>query len=747
MPFVSWLKDIEGKYLHINSHFLNLYSLEYNDVVNKTDFEIFDIIHANKNKEEENIVLSTLSSHTIQVKRYKDWYNISLTPIFSFQKQIIGISGIEQNITDNIQTINQLRKEKDLLKSLMDNIPDFIYFKDIHSRFIRVNKAKSIEVNLKDPDDIIGNTDFDYCDYEQALVKFNDEQNIIKTGIPIINKEERVSTKGASEAWYLSTKSPIRNAKGEIIGIVGISHDITNRKKIMQILAEEREHLQVIMDFIPYSIYLKDHNCRFTKINKVQANLLRLTSPDQVYGKTDVDISNTLEAHLSYEDDVRVIRSGMPQIEKVESYIKADGTVRWFSTTKIPIRDFEGHISGLVGISMDITEKMISERRLKEAKEKAEESDRLKTAFLANMSHEIRTPMNGIIGFSNLLKNSELTESEREEFLEHITTCGNSLLNLIDDIIDISKIEAGQIKVRLVECNINAILNEICSSFNAIQEKEGKHTFELRLSLGLDEKNSIIQTDPFRLRQIISNLIGNAFKFTFDGFIEFGYILDNQSSMLKFFVKDTGIGIPKEKQEIIFERFGQVLESGTYNHKGTGLGLAISNNLTKLLGGAMWVESEIEKGSTFFFTIPYNRIELKETDKKLENIVDEVVELAGKTILIAEDEDTNFLFFKELFKKSGVKLLWVRTGKDAVDAVRINKDISLVLMDCKMPEMDGFEATIQIKKIKPQLPIIAQTAFAMSDEREKCLSVGSNAYISKPINSNELYAILNKYLK
>ena len=410
LPFVAWIKNNEGIYLYINAHFLNLYSLTSDAVIGKTDFDLFSTTDAKKIKHEDHLVLESKKSHTIQVKRKGDWYNITRTPVFDKDANIIAITAVEQNITDSIQSINHLKKEKDLLQSLMDNIPDSIYFKDIHSRFIRANKAKANMVGLANIEEIIGRTDFDFFDYETSLMKFKDEQNIIESGLPIINKEEKVVDAAGNELWISTTKSPIRNEKGEILGIVGISHDITNRKRIMQNLAAEREYLQIIMDYIPYQIYLKDKECRFTKINKVQAQFWSLRNTEVAIGKTDIDVSKSIEARLAYEDDIRVIHSGNAQIEKVESYIKPDGSVKWVSATKIPIRDYDGNITGLVGISMDITEKMMSERRLKDAKEKAEESDRLKTAFLTNMSHEIRTPMNGIIGFSNLMKNPELTE-------------------------------------------------------------------------------------------------------------------------------------------------------------------------------------------------------------------------------------------------------------------------------------------------------------------------------------------------
>lgn len=318
---------------------------------------------------------------------------------------------------------------------------------------------------------------------------------------------------------------------------------------------------------------------------------------------------------------------------------------------------------------------------------------------------------------------------------------------MIDDIIDISKIEAGQIKIKITECNVNHLLYELYESFNTIKLQVSKDNIILKKICQLPDENTNIFTDPFRLRQIISNLIGNALKFTFEGFIEFGYKYQQSENQLLFYVKDTGIGIPRDKQDLIFERFGQVIEGGSINQKGTGLGLAISNNLTKLLGGTMWVDSSIGKGSTFYFTIPYNITSSEKTTPIFNSNNQFNDSFNGKTILIADDEETNFIFYREMLKKTGLKLIWVRNGLEAIDVVKTKQNISLVLMDCKMPVMDGFQATLLIKQLNKNLPVIAQTAFNMHEERERCFEVGCNEYITKPLRQNELIKILNNYIK
>jgi two-component system sensor histidine kinase/response regulator len=746
-PFLAWLKDRDGKFIHVNQPYLDGFQLKREEVIGKKASDIFPYDLAQQYHQEDLKVIEQKRTINFQTKRDNEWFSTIKSPVFGLNGEVIGTTGFERNITDNIETLNSLRKERDLLQSLMDSSPDTIYFKDVKNHFVRVNKAKAEELGIENPYDAIGKSDNDFLDAERACRETADEEKVLKTGVPLISKEEKVIRKDGRESWISTTKSPIKDEKGNVVGIVGISHDISNRMEIVKKLNAERDFLQVLMDYIPYTIYFKDLQCRFTKINKAQSDLLGLNDPSEAIGKSDFDYFHEETAKPAHIDELQILSTGIPMIEKVEMINNSEGIKSWVSATKIPVKDNFGNITGLVGISIDITEKRYAEERLREAKEKAEESDRLKTAFLANMSHEIRTPMNGIIGFSNLLRNPELNNAERGEFLNHITSCGNTLLNLIDDIIDISKIEAGQIKIRIAESNINAILDEIYDSFNASKVREGKYTIQFLKHVTLPDEQSVILTDPFRLRQIISNLIGNALKFTLEGSVEFGYNLENGDTV-HFYVKDTGIGIPKDKQAIIFERFGQVLDSNFFiNQKGTGLGLAISNNLVLLLGGKIWVESEPNVGSVFHFSLPYNHLGHAVVKTDAGNLVTGKEVFSDKIILIAEDEEVNYLYFKQIFKNTGVTLIWVKNGLEAIEAVTNNPDISLVLMDCKMPVLDGYEATTAIKQLRPVLPVIAQTAFAMPEEQEKALYAGADAFINKPIRVKELFENLSKYLK
>jgi CheY-like chemotaxis protein len=377
------------------------------------------------------------------------------------------------------------------------------------------------------------------------------------------------------------------------------------------------------------------------------------------------------------------------------------------------------------------------------SKEHAEESDRLKSAFLSNMSHEIRTPMNGILGFAELLKANDLTGEQQQEYIRIIKKSGNRLLSIINDIIDISKIESEQMKVTLTVTNLNEQIKYLYAFF--MPEATFKN-IKIFVKNPLPVTEAIIITDKEKIYAILTNLINNAIKFTNEGFIEFGY--EKKDRHLEFFVKDTGTGIRQEHKKFIFERFRQGSESINRNYEGAGLGLSISKAYVEMLGGKIWVESELGKGSTFYFTIPYG----DETESKtlIADIVPVILEeqrINDLKIIIAEDDEASEMFITKAIGKFGKVILKVKTGIDAVEACRNNPDINLILMDIKMPEMDGYEATRQIRKFNKDVIIIAQTAYALIGDKQIALEAGCNDYISKPIDVKLLTRLIEKFFK
>lgn len=393
--------------------------------------------------------------------------------------------------------------------------------------------------------------------------------------------------------------------------------------------------------------------------------------------------------------------------------------------------------ANMTGIAI---QRRVAEQNILRDNEKIRESDRLKSAFLANMSHEIRTPMNAIIGFASFITEEGKSPEEIRQFANIIMNSGQHLLNLINDIIDISKIDSGEISVSPAEADINDVLGDVYGMFQSeisTLQKQGVDLF-----LRTPEKELQVITDETRLRQILINLIGNALKFTKEGFVEFGYRLSGKE--LLFYVKDTGAGIAEEHHATIFKRFSQVNSQAKKSQGGTGLGLAIAKACTEILGGRIWLESAQGEGSTFYFTIAFEPVTRKQAPVR--RVITKNTQFGGKHILIAEDDDLSFKYLAEILKRYNLKISRTVDGSETVETVLNNDDIDLVLMDIHMPVIDGLEATRTIRESKPDLPVIAQTAYAFTDDRKKSLEAGCVDYISKPILSADLVALISKYL-
>ncbi len=387
------------------------------------------------------------------------------------------------------------------------------------------------------------------------------------------------------------------------------------------------------------------------------------------------------------------------------------------------------------------------EKELRDAKRLAEKRSELKGQLLVNMSHEIRTPVNSILGFADLLTSPSITTADKERYLRYVSSSSHNLLFLLDEVLEHSRLESGEVRISLGPCNIRDLCIEICESFEKIREQSGKHSISIRTKLPPADENKTIMTDPQRLRQVISNLVNNSLKYTNSGTITFGYLIKGDE--IELFVRDTGIGIPPEDLDEIFNRFKRAENQPELTAPGTGLGLSISRSIVSKLGGRIWVESEIGKGSVFKFTIPFNAATESDLSEK-EMILDDSglePDWHDRTIMIAEDEELNFLFLKEALKPTSIVIHWAKNGHEAIDLVKKHPEIELTLMDVKMPDMDGYEATRQIKTVRPDLPIIIQTAFALSDEKAKSVKQGGDGFITKPINRQLLIRTISRFLR
>ena len=638
----------EGEATYVNKRFAEIYGWDEAEIKNIQEF--FEKVYPDE-QYRQYITQRIMEDISSGDPDRMHWENIEITRKDGVTRNVnaVNIPLLQQNtmvstvmdVTEQVMAENSLRYERYLLKTLMDNIPDKIFFKDKHSKFIRINKRLSGLFDLENPEDAIGTSDYDYFNKEHADRTLKDEQAIMTKGEPVFNMEEREIWMNGTETWSLTTKMPLYNEQHEIIGTFGISKDITERKKF-EMEQEASRHAQVLRASISnafitgqgekfyksiLNLILQELDSEFGLIGYVDENTGNLVCPSMTY---DIwDKCQMQDKSIEFPKESWGGAWGESLISK-KTIIKnhhlnvPEGHIPLKNILAVPIIQ-NGNLIGQIAMAnkqggyddkdQHILEDICSyiapllqsnrmEERYKhdliKAKEKAEESDRLKSLFLANMSHEIRTPMNGILGFAQLLKKPALTEHKQSKYIKVIEQSGKRMLDIINDLIDISKIEAGLIETNFREVNINEDLDALYAFFKPEAASKG---LSLEYKKGLTRKESVIVTDQTKFNQIVTNLIKNAIKYTHEGRIEFGY--RKKDAWLEFYVDDTGIGIADELKKKIFERFRQADLSHAKGFEGAGLGLSISKAFAELLEGNIWVESNSTGGSTFYFTLPY----------------------------------------------------------------------------------------------------------------------------------------------
>jgi PAS domain S-box-containing protein len=633
-------------------------------------------------------------------------------------------------IEKNLQTDQELKESNKKYSEAFKSAPYSI-------SIARITDGKFIEVN----------------DAFTTIFGFTSEEAINNSSIGLdiwVNNEDRKwVTSTLLDGRVVSGKEFLfKNKDGKIITCLVASRfininkepfiifsidDITERKQAENLLKESEQKSMSIMENSADAIFITNQQGKYIYTNKEVSTMLGYTS-EEMKSKAIVDITkpNKQEEIFKIFNQVLNEGKGFSEIELLKkggNYITTD-----LNAVLLP----DGTV---YGSCRDITKRKHTEFELIKAKERAEESDRLKSAFLTNMSHEIRTPMNGILGFAELLKEPNLTIEEQQDYIQTMQISGARMLNTINSIVDISKIESGLIGIDIKETNLNEKIEFTYKFFKPEVEIKG---LQFLFKNGLPTNEAIIKTDNEKVYGILTNLVRNAIKFTYDGSIEFGY--KKKGEYLEFYVKDTGIGVPKNHQEIIFERFRQGSETHNRGYEGSGLGLSISKSYVEMLGGRIWVESEEGLGSTFYFTIPY--IAVSEEKNTIENVVSaehKEGQLKNLKILIVEDDEISYSLLSITLQKISKEVLHVITGVQAVEACRNNPDLDLVLMDIRMPQMNGLEATQQIRQFNTEVIIIAQTAYGFSGDSDKAIKAGCNDYISKPINKTLLFELIKKH--
>ncbi len=891
----------DGRYLAANKMLASIYGYDSPEQLMTAISDIRHQLYVDDNRRaqfarlmQEREVISDFESQVYRRDGKVIWISENARAVRDSNGQLLRYEGTVQDVTERKKSEQALRDSELLYHSLVESLPQNIFRKDRRGRFTFANQRFCAA--FKRPlDQIIGRTDFDFSPADLAEKYLADDRRVMETKETFDTVEEFQSQDG-NKLYVHVIKTPLCDSQNRVIGIQGMFWDVTEQKRTEQALARERDLLRALLDNVPDRISFKDTQSRFLRCSKALATRLGLEDPEQVVGKTDFDFHSREKAEEFFADEQRIIQTGVPLINKVEQQFNPDGTQIWASVTKVPIYSQAGEVTGIIGISRDITELMRIEAELQLNRDAALELARQKSQFLATMSHEIRTPMNGIQGMIGLLLDTRLNAKQRD-FAETIRTSAEALLTIINDILDFSKIEAGKLVFESIDFDLR---DAVEATVELLADRAQKKGIEL-LSYLPPEVPTAVCGDPGRFRQVLTNLVGNAVKFTEHGEVVVRVMKQSETDtdlVLKVQVTDTGIGISPEIQSKIFQAFTQADSSMARKFGGTGLGLAISKQLVELMHGQIGVESTPGKGSTFWFTLALKKqptsatsnqrftfpptralvvedntvqrqflraelfafqipadavatageaLEAMRREAKLGNpykIVIADLELPGQSGLdlataIAADEtlrqsnvilltplneklDASILQRKEIGAKLSkpikqsrllncLKAVILGEGTETVDLPRdhdeptefsrpenestaissrillaednvVNQKVALqqlrklghtadavsngrealaalerqhydiILMDCQMPEMDGFNTTRAVRQREASLPaesrrrtyIIAMTANALLGDREQCIGAGMDDYIVKPVQLSKLKSAIER---
>ena len=755
----------DGKFIEVNDAFTSILGFTKEEVLANSGVGLNMWVDI---KEQKWVVSTLLDGKDVKGKEFlfKKKNGEIITGLYSakiikLNKELCIISSLN-DITETKQAKKEKLESEERLKFYMDNSPMAVVEWDSNFTVTRWTGGSEKIFGWK-AEEVVGKQLMDLnITYEQDIPIVQKTGEKIKSGLFTqvfsCNRNYRKDGSIITCEWY---NVILKDENGKMQSVLSKILDITERKQIELALQASEKEFRSLAESMPQIVWTTRADGWNTYFNQQWVDYTGLTL-EESYG-------HGWNKPFHPDDQQRALDAWQNAVENNGEYsidcrLRCyDGTYHWWLVRGVPQIGAKGEIVKWFGTYTDIEKIKNAEFELKKkfdeiesinkelsvtnvelilAKEKAEESDRLKSAFLTNMSHEIRTPMNGILGFAELLKEPSLTVEEQQDFIQTIQISGARMLNTINSIVDISKIESGLIGVEINETNLNDKIEFTYKFFKPEVEIKG---LQFLFKNGLPTNEAIIKTDNEKVYGILTNLVRNAIKFTHEGSIEFGY--EKKGEYLEFFVKDTGIGIPRKQQQLIFERFRQGSESNNRGYEGSGLGLSISKSYVEMLGGRIWVESEEGLGSTFYFTIPY--IAISEEKTTIENVVSaehKEVELKKLKILIVEDDEISYSLLTRNIQKISKKILHAVTGVEAIEACTNNPDLDLVLMDIRMPQMNGLEATQQIRKFNKDVIIIAQTAYGFSSDCEKALKAGCNDYITKPINKTLLYELIKKHI-
>jgi two-component system, sensor histidine kinase and response regulator len=736
----------DGRYLSANPMLARIYGYETPAEMMAAIADIGHQVYVEPGRREEftrriqrNGFVTRFESEVYRKDGSIIWISESAREVRDGLGGLLYYEGTVEEITERKRAEEALLDSEVLYHSLVECLPQNIFRKDRAGRFTFANGRFCATVGHS-LDEIVGRTDYDLFPAELAVKYQYDDHRVMEAQEPLETVEEH-QTPDRGKIYVQVVKTPLYDADGDVIGVQGIFWDVTERRKMEEELAYERDLLRELLENIPDSIYFKDRESRFLRVGKVLAQKFGLSDPAAAMGKTDADFFSAEHAREAFEDECYILRTGQPIVGKTEKETWPDGQERWVLTTKMPFRDRTGTVIGTFGVSKDITPLKEAERELARARDLALESARLKAEFLANMSHEIRTPMNCIIGMAGLLMDTELSDEQRD-FAETIRNSADGLLTIINDILDFSKIEAGKLVVERVPFDL---LETVENTVELLAEQSEAKGLELALWTDTDVPRWV-RGDSGRIRQVLTNLLGNAIKFTGQGEVLVRVTCEARSESeveVRVAVSDTGIGVVPEVQQKLFEAFTQADGSLTRRYGGTGLGLAISKQLVELMGGWIGVASTRGEGSTFWFTLRLERLPgMEEPQEEL------VRSLRGKRVLVADPGVNSRRVLHYYLREWGMEPVMADAAADVLEELRrgveAGRPYDVALLDLQTPGAGGLGLAEEIRAgaRNPGTKLVMLTSLDLHLDLEAWHRSGVDSYLVKPIKQSRLLECL-----
>jgi len=735
----------DGRFISANPKLAEIYGFDSTDALIAGFSNIAHDVYTEPLRREEFIRLMGENDviHNFESKARKQdggiiWISENVRAVRNQDAQLLYYEGTVVDITEQKHTSEALRESELLYHSLVESIPQNIVRKNLEGRFTFANQ-KFCQIIGKPMEKILGQTDYDLSPKDLADKYRRDDLRVIETGEPYATTEIHTGSDKEENNIYIETvKTPLRDPAGNITGIQCMFWDVTERHQIEEQLAYERDLLSALLDNVPDRIYIKDTESRFIKGSTALAKRLGLNSAEDFIGKTDYDFHPSTQAKKFHEDEQRVILTGNPIVNKVEQQTDETGREIWASVTKVPFSNRSGIITGIIGISRDITALKLAERETVRARDLALEAAQMKARFLAVMSHEIRTPMNGIIGMIDLLLTSDLSE-EQKEYADTVRTSADALLDILNDILDLSKIEAGRLELEKTEFSLRKVVEEAVE-LHALRAEANHIELNCYIPPPLDMQYS---GDAGRLRQILLNLVSNAVKFTEKGEVQASVQLleDTEEEVrLQFTVKDSGIGIGPDMSEKVFDAFRQADGSTTRRYGGTGLGLSISKQLSEMMDGEMWVESKPGKGSQFHFTVL-----LKKTATPEHSYANE---LRGKNFLLVVPNEFARTSISSYAENIGLCVSAESSGTTARNTLNNDTSYDLILLDLNLEDTDCLDLVqeIQTNPKQSKTKIVLLTNRKHKVDSSLLRTLGISGTLLKPVRLDRLHQSLHSAL-